>query len=150
MRVTCSKWIGHSSKANIHVNESVSVIMMKSPDTIVYEQDSQMALSCFHYDSLLCQCFPMQKSQILVTLPENAQDSTIYYLHSHLKNRVKLHITVFSEVTEYKTLTLICMFHIFTEYALCNSNLFTALCKRKKYTLIYNKHKLPLGRAVQL
>ncbi len=24
----------------------------------------------------------------------------------------------------------ICMFHIFTAYALCNSNLFTALCKR--------------------
>ena len=60
---------------------------------------------------------------------------TIYYLHSHLKNTVKLHITVFSEVTEYKTLTLICMFHIFTEYALCNSNLFTALCKRKNTPL---------------
>ncbi len=42
----------------------------------------------------------------------------------------------------------ICMFHIFTAYALCNSNLFTALCKKNKYTLIYNKHKLPLGRAV--
>jgi len=41
---------------------------MKSPDTIVYEQDSQMALSCFQYDSLFCKCFPMQKSQILVTL----------------------------------------------------------------------------------
>jgi len=77
---------------------------MKSPDTVVYEQDSQMALSCFHYDSLLCKCFPMQKSQILVTLPENAQD--ILYLLSHLKNTVKLHITVFSEVTEYKTLNM--------------------------------------------
>ena len=51
-------------------------------------------------------CFPIQKSQILVTLPENAQDSTIYYLHSHLKNTVKLHITVFSEVNEYKTLNM--------------------------------------------
>jgi len=30
----------------IHVNKSVSVIKMKSPDTIVYEQDSQMALCC--------------------------------------------------------------------------------------------------------
>ncbi len=48
-------------KASTHVNESVSVIKMKSPDTTVYEQDSQMALSCFHYDSLLCKCFPMQK-----------------------------------------------------------------------------------------
>ncbi len=54
-------WIAHSSKASTHVNESVSVIKMKSPDTTVYEQDSQMALSCFHYDSLLCKCFPMQK-----------------------------------------------------------------------------------------
>ncbi len=80
---------------------------MKSPDTTVYEQDSQMALSCFHYDSLLCKCFPMQKSQILVTLPENAQDSTIYYLHSHLKtSKKKLDITVFSEVSEYKTLNM--------------------------------------------
>lgn len=74
---------------------------MKSPDAIVYEQENQMALSCFHYDSLLCKCFPMQKSQIFVTLPENTQDSTIHYLHSHLKTTVKLHITVFSEVTEY-------------------------------------------------
>ena len=84
---------------------SVSVIKMKSPD-IVFEQDSQTALSCFHYDSLLCKCFPLQKSQILVTLPENAQDSTIYYLHSHLKNIAKLHITVFREVNEYKTLNM--------------------------------------------
>jgi len=37
-----------------------SVIKMKSPDTIVYEQDSQMALSCFHYDSV---SFPMQKKK---------------------------------------------------------------------------------------
>jgi len=29
--VTCSKWIAHSSKASIHVNESVIVIKMKSP-----------------------------------------------------------------------------------------------------------------------
>jgi len=42
---------------------------------------------------------------------------------------VKLHITVFSEVTEHKTLN---MFHIFTANPLCNSNLFTALYKRKK------------------
>ncbi len=34
--------------------------------------------------------FQCKKSQILVTLPENAQDSTIYYLHSHLKTTVKL------------------------------------------------------------
>jgi len=53
----------HSSKASIHVNESVRVVKMKSPDTSVYEQDSQMALSCFYYDSLLCKCFPMQKKR---------------------------------------------------------------------------------------
>lgn len=40
-------------------------------------------------------------SQILVTLPENAQGSTRHYLHSHLKTRVKLQITVFSEVTRH-------------------------------------------------
>jgi len=34
------------------------------------------------------------------------------------------------------------MFYIFTADALCNSNLFTALWKRKKIHLIYNKHKL--------
>lgn len=28
---------------------------------IIYEQNSQMALSCFHYDSSLCKCFPVQK-----------------------------------------------------------------------------------------
>lgn len=78
---------------------------MKSPDTIVYEQDSQMALSCFHYEFTL-DIFFNAKSQILVTLPENAQDSTIYYLHSHLKTTVKLDITAFSEVSEYKTLNM--------------------------------------------
>jgi len=41
---------------------------MKSPNTGVYEQDSQMALSYFHYDTLLYKCLPIQKSQILVTL----------------------------------------------------------------------------------
>jgi len=72
---------------------------MKSPNTSVCEQDSQMALSCFHYDSLLCKCLPMQKkSQIVVPLLGNAQDSPITYLHSHLKTTVKFHITVFSEV----------------------------------------------------
>jgi len=45
------------------MNESVSVIKMKSTDTIVHEQDSQMALSCFHYDSLLCKCFPVHMSR---------------------------------------------------------------------------------------
>jgi len=57
---------------------------MKSPNTGVYEQDSQMALSCFHmtlYSVSVCQC---KKGQILVTLPENAQESPINYLHSHL------------------------------------------------------------------
>jgi len=48
--------------------------------------------------------FQCKKSQILATtLPENAQDSLIYYFHSHLKTTVKFHITVFCEVTEYKT-----------------------------------------------
>ena len=37
--------------ASIHVNETASVIKMRSLDNIVYEQGSQMALSCFHYDS---------------------------------------------------------------------------------------------------
>jgi len=43
--VTCSKWVTHSSKASIHVIESVSVVKIKkSPPntTSVYEQDSQM------------------------------------------------------------------------------------------------------------
>ena len=50
-------------KASIHVNETASVIKMRSLDTIVYEQDSQMALSCFHYDSLFSQCFQKQKKR---------------------------------------------------------------------------------------
>jgi len=48
----------------------------------------------------------MQKSQILVTLYLNAQDSTIYYLHRHLKTIVMFHITVYSEVIECKTLNM--------------------------------------------
>jgi len=33
-------------------------------------------MSCFHYDSLLCKCLPMQKkSDLGDTIPENAQDS---------------------------------------------------------------------------
>jgi len=63
-----------------------------------------------------------KKSDLENTIPENAQDNTIYYLHCHLKTTVKLHITVFSEVTEYKTVIVL--------DALCNSNLFRALCKR--------------------
>lgn len=63
---------------------------------------TSMVLSCFHYDSLLCTFFTMQKSLILVTLPENA----IYYLNSHLKTTVKLDITVCSEVSEYNTLNM--------------------------------------------
>jgi len=107
---------------------------MTSPDTIDYEHDSRMDLSRFQKDSSLF--------FILVSLPENAQETALYYLHSHLKTTVKLHITVFSEVTEYKTLNRVCMFHIFTAFDLCNSNLLKALCKRKKYTLIYNKHTI--------
>jgi len=68
---------------------------MKSPNTSVYEQDGFVM---FRYDSLLCKCLPIKKSQILVTLPENAQDSHINYLHSYLKTTVKFHINVFSEV----------------------------------------------------
>ena len=77
---------GHSSKASIHINESVCVIK-KSPDTIIYEQDSQMAgfamFSLGHFNSV----FQCKKSQIFVTIPENAPDST---KHSHLKTTVKV------------------------------------------------------------
>ncbi len=56
-------------------------------------QDSQMALSCFHYDSYSVNVFQCKKS----TLPENAQDSTIYYYTAILKtSKKKLDITVFS------------------------------------------------------
>jgi len=66
---------------------------MKSPNTSVYEQDSQMALSCFHYDSLLFKCLPIQKSQILETLPENAEDSPVNYFAQPFEN--------YSKVTHY-------------------------------------------------
>jgi len=39
-----------------------------------------------------------KKSDLGDTIPENAQDSPINVLHSHLKTTVKFHITVFSEV----------------------------------------------------
>ena len=106
---------------------------MKSPDTIVYEQVSQMALSCFHYDSLLCKCFPMQKKSDLgdTTWKCSRQHYIADYLHSHLKTKVKLHITVFSEVTEYRTLNM----YVSHFYCICSlqfyCNLSTALCKRK-------------------
>jgi len=79
------------------------------------------------YSVSVCQC---KKSQILVTLPENNQDSPINYLHSHLKTTVNFHITVFSEVqdTEYVCFT-------FLLHSLCNSNLFKTLCKRKNTPL---------------
>jgi len=88
---------------------------MKSPDTIVYEQDSQMALSCFHYDSV---SFPMQKKKSGLGETTWKCSRQLYYLHSHLKTTVKLHLTVFSEVTEQDTEYV---FHIFTAYALCNA-----------------------------
>ena len=128
--ITCSKWIVHSSKASIHVNETASVIKMRSLDTIVYEQDSQMALSCFHYDSLFSQCFPMQKKgQNSVTLPENAQDSTIHYLYSHLKTTVKLHIAVVRGVSEYKTLNT----YVSHFYCICSLQFYSIV--QKKNTL---------------
>jgi len=37
-----------------------------------------------------------KKSDLGDTIPENAQDNTIYYLRSHLKTTVKFHFTVFT------------------------------------------------------
>jgi len=64
---------------------------MKSPNTGVYEQDSQMALSCFHYDTLLCKCLPMQKkSDLGDTVPENAQDSPTILFAQPFENYSKV------------------------------------------------------------
>jgi len=75
--VTCSKWIAPSSKASIHVNESVSVINLKSPDTSAYEQ-VQMALSCFFVMTVYSvNVFQCKKSQILTTWKYSRQHYTI-------------------------------------------------------------------------
>ncbi len=79
---------------------------MKSPDTTVLNKIVKWLCHVFIMTVYSVNVFQCKKSQILVTLPENAQDSTIYYLHSHLKTTVKLDITVFSEVSEYKTLNM--------------------------------------------
>lgn len=83
---------------------------MESPDTTVYELESQITLSCFRHGSSLCKCFQRQKkkSRISVTLPENAQESAIHYSDTiqKLQKLRRLHITVFGEITEYKTMNV--------------------------------------------
>jgi len=83
----------------------------------------------------------MQKSPILVTLPENAQYNTLYYFHSHLKTTVKLHITVFSEVTDTEYVCFTFLLHMLFAILICSQH-----CAKEKN--IYNKHKLTLGRSV--
>lgn len=64
----------------------------------------------WHYDSFLFKCFPMQKSHILMTLPENAQDSTIFTQLFGNYSKVTHYSTYSNEVTKY--------FHIFTAFML--------------------------------
>jgi len=76
-----------------------------------------MALSCYHYDSLLCKCFPMQKSYLKML------KTALLFLHSHLKTTVKLHITVFSEVSEYKTLNMyFTLLHMLFTILICSQH----------------------------
>jgi len=75
----------------------------------------------------------MQKSQILVALPENTQYNTLYYFHSHLKTTVKLHITVFSEVTDTEYVCFTFLLHMLFAILICSQH-----CAKEKN--IYNKH----------
>jgi len=61
-------------------------------------------------------------------LPENAQDSTIYYLHSHLKNTVKLHITHLD--TEYVCFTF--LLHVLFSILIWSQN-----CTKEKNTPLF-------------
>lgn len=92
-------WFFIPQKQVFMKKESVSMIKMKSPDILFDEQDSQIALSCFHYDWLLMliQC---KKRPTLVTSPDNAQDSTICHLKSTLltKQTKKWLITLSIEI----------------------------------------------------
>lgn len=94
---------------------------MKSPDTIVYEQDSQIALSCFHYESLLC--FPMQKRywQNLKT--------ALYPIYTAIWKLQKSYILLY----------LVRSTRHSSSHFYCNPSLLT---------LIYNNHKVPLGKTV--
>jgi len=98
---------------------------------------SKMALSCFHYDSLLYNCKKV-RSWWHLKLPNTAYTICTQTFENYSKST-----NVFSEVIKYKTLNM------FVSHFYCNSNLFTALCKRKEkkkpHTPLYNKHKLPLG-----
>jgi len=57
--------------ASMHVNESVSVIKTKSPDTIV-NKIVKWLCHVFIMTVYSVNVFQCKKSQILVTLPENA------------------------------------------------------------------------------
>lgn len=58
-QVTCSKLIIHSSKASIYVNETASVIKMRSLDTILMNKIVNWL--CHVSMTVFSQCFPMQK-----------------------------------------------------------------------------------------
>jgi len=75
-----------------------------------------------------------KKSQILATtLPENAQDSL-----SHLKTTVKFHITVFCEVTEYKTLNMYVshFYYMLFAFLICSQH-----CAKEKKNTRYKCYK---------
>ena len=66
-----------------------------------------------------------------VTLPENAQDSIIHSLYSHLKTTVKLHIAVVRGVSDYKSLNM----HVSHFYCICSLQ-FYSIVQKNKYTTV--------------
>jgi len=107
-----------------------------TPVIMIYEQDSQMALSCFHYDdSLLCKCLTMQKKSDLGDTTWKCSRQSYKLYAQPFENYSKVCFTLLYLVrysnwvqdTEYVCFT-------FLLHSLCNSNLFRALGKRKKNT----------------
>jgi len=111
---------------------------VKSPDTIVYEKIVKWLCHVFILTVYSVNVFLCKRSQILVTLPENALKKALYNIctmHSHLKTTVKLHIPGFSVVTEYKTLNM----YVSHFYCICFFSIliYSEYSAKKKYTLIY-------------
>jgi len=62
--------------------------------------------------------------------------TALLFLHSHLKTTVKLHITVFSEVSEYKTLNMyFTLLHMLFTILICSQH-----CAKEKNTPLFTKH----------
>lgn len=100
---------------------------MKTPDTIVYGQDSEVALTCFHQDSLFWKCQAEQAKK------NSGPDYLIMLATTpYIQTIVLLHIIAFSVVTEhFQDAECVCFTSLLAAFAPYNSNLINIIVQKK-------------------